>query len=95
MLNRSGCDAGRNRCCEKPAQAVHHDTYYLKLLAGDDASIARDLYPLCHGCHRVVEFDGERKRSWGEAIRQFRRMLFKFKNGMSKGQMIRQKMASR
>lgn len=78
-------------CCPKPATVVHHDTYYRKLLLGDEESVKRDLFPLCHGCHYLVEFDGTRKRSWGEAIKQFRRMLFKFRNGMSKSEMIRAK----
>ena len=82
-------------CCPKKANLLHHDTYYRKLLLGDEASIQRDLYPLCHSCHRLVEFEGDRKRSWGEAIRKFRRMIFQFKNGMTKGQMIYKKRAER
>lgn len=82
-------------CCNGPAKVVHHDTYYKKLLLGDDISIKRDLYPLCHACHRKIEFDGERKRSWGETIRVFRRMLFRFKHGKSKSQMIREAIANR
>ncbi len=82
-------------CCEEQAAIVHHDFYYKKLLLGDEISVARDLYPLCNGCHRRVEFDGKRKRSAGEAVREFRRMLFKAKNGMSKAQMIREKIASK
>ncbi len=82
-------------CCDSQADVVHHDTYYKKLLLGDETSVKRDLYPLCHACHYKVEFDGSRKRSWGEAIRAFRRLLFKFRNGMSKSQMIREKIASR
>jgi hypothetical protein len=86
----SGCS-----CCLNPADVVHHDKYYKRLLIGDDASVRRDLYPLCHPCHRRVEFDGDRKRSSGEAVREFRRMLYKFKHGKSKGQMIREKIAAR
>jgi hypothetical protein len=82
-------------CCPSPATLLHHDTYYKTLLLGDPVAVKRDLYPLCRGCHLIVEFDGERKRSWGEAIRVFRRRLYKHTNGMSKGQMIRGKIAAR
>jgi hypothetical protein len=82
-------------CCDGKAEVVHHDTYYKKLLMGDEQSIKKDLYPLCNSCHYRVEFDGARKRSCGEAVRAFRRMLFRYKHGMSKSEMIRQAKAKR
>lgn len=82
-------------CCDNKADVVHHDTYHEKLLRGDQLAVERDLYPLCHGCHLKVEFSGDRKRSWQEAVIKFRQMLFRFRNGVSKGQMIRQKIAAK
>lgn len=76
-------------CCERAADVVHHDCYHKKLLLGDKAACARDLYPLCKRCHYVVEFAGERKRSSAEAVRQLRRMLYRHLNGMSKTEHIR------
>lgn len=78
-------------CCSKAAELVHHDAYYRKLLLGDEKSVERDLYPLCHACHYTVEFEGNRKRSFGEAVRQFRRMLYKHHHGESKSEMIARK----
>ena len=78
-------------CCASPAIAVHHELYTRKVLAGDEKATMKFLHPLCTSCHRRVEFVGERKRSHGEAVRQLHRMIFKFKNGMTKGQMIRKK----
>lgn len=77
-------------CCNELAGVLHHGAYYKKLLLGDEASIKQDLYPLCYSCHYKIEFEDKRKRSWGEAIRVFRRMLYRFKHGMSKSQMIRE-----
>ncbi len=82
-------------CCDNTADVVHHRFYYKKLLLGDEESVNRDLFPLCNSCHYKVEFDGERKRSSGEAVKVFGRMLFKTRNGMSKSQMIRNEVNAR
>ncbi len=86
LLTQNTCS-----CCTNTAIVLHHANYYRKLLLGDEKSVKRDLYPLCTSCHRKVEFDGQRKRSWGESSRLFGRMLFKFRHGMSKHQMILKK----
>jgi hypothetical protein len=82
-------------CCDNPAAVVHHDKYYEGLLRGEEAAIARDLYPLCHGCHLQVEFIDGRKRSGQEAVIRLRQMLFRRRHGMSKGERIRQKIAKK
>lgn len=76
-------------CCSSTPQCVHHSAYHKKVLLGELKSIKKDLHALCHRCHRFIEFEGERKRSSGEANRVLKRLLFKKKHGMSKSQKLK------
>lgn len=40
--------------CSKAAAVCHHRDYRPETLRGEDMS---DILPLCHGCHRFIEFN--------------------------------------
>jgi len=57
-------DKKRCRICRGRAEEVHHNSYRLAVLQGRSLG---DLFSLCSECHRRVEFEGGRKRSFEEA----------------------------
>lgn len=52
--------------CEAPATQVHHMDYGFETLLGLKPF---ELVSLCRKCHRLIEFDGKRKRTLEEANR--------------------------
>lgn len=60
------------RLCKRQAEVVHHLRYTKDVMQGDNL---RQLVPLCHGCHRQVEFDCDSKRSVEEAFDHYHRLL--------------------
>lgn len=58
--------ARRPNCirCQDPASQVHHADYRLEVMRGyaDEC-----LHPVCRDCHKLAEFDGDRKRTLQEA----------------------------
>ncbi len=58
--------------CDDPAAAIHHTSYNGLVMQGLDLS---HLFPLCEACHRAVEFDGDRKRTFHEARVLFARLV--------------------
>lgn len=55
VLNR---DDGKCRLCMRKAGEVHHKSYELDVLEGKNHE---QLVSLCSRCHKLIEFDGERK----------------------------------
>lgn len=41
-------------CCTQSAACIHHKSYDLAVMRGDDLSM---LVPLCAACHKAIEFD--------------------------------------
>ncbi|AMV20453.1 HNH endonuclease [Planctomyces sp. SH-PL14] len=64
------------RLCAAEATQVHHRTYDLATMLGDDISA---LVALCGTCHELIEFDGDRKCSPRETELRFRK--FRGKEG--------------
>jgi hypothetical protein len=48
-------------CGKNPARSVHHITYSVMVLSGRDDS---QLTAICGGCHKAVEFDGDKKLTY-------------------------------
>lgn len=57
--------------CGKGAKQVHHLDYGLSTLQGRRL---RHLVSICGPCHVAVEYDGDRKRSFEEALAFFRQL---------------------
>lgn len=56
------------------ATQVHHQDYSLPVLLGENLG---PLIVVCAGCHRQIEFSGERKRSFLEARRRCAHLLMR------------------
>jgi hypothetical protein len=55
---------GKCALCGEDASEVHHTSYSEDVMRGKDQS---GVTCLCHTCHDLAEFDGERKTNQGEA----------------------------
>ena len=69
-------DLGRCICCDRPAVSVHHITYNLSVLRGEQDD---QLVSVCLGCHKTIEFWHGKKLSSGPIIlkKLIRRILIK------------------
>ncbi len=45
-------------CLRRNAKTLHHSSYERSVLLGENLT---PLVPICHGCHKAIEFDGDRK----------------------------------
>lgn len=52
-------------CKSARATQVHHLRYTVQVLRGGSGQL-RFLWGVCRGCHRGIEFEGERKRTAAE-----------------------------
>lgn len=57
-------DGHKCRKCGGPAEVVHHTAYSKTVLKGKQDW---RLVSLCHSCHKLAEFDGDRKTNLQEA----------------------------
>lgn len=53
------------KCDRSSAHHVHHSSYDVATLRGDDLS---KLHSVCDWCHREIEFDGDEKRTGSDAV---------------------------
>ena len=51
-------DKGKCKVCSRKCHSVHHVTYNVVVMRGDDDT---QLISVCRGCHKHVEFDGDKK----------------------------------
>lgn len=60
-----------NNCllCPAHAETVHHNRYNIADLSGRNL---RHVVPICHSCHRIVEFDGETKLTLKQARMKYK-----------------------
>ena len=61
-------DGQKCQICPRKGYQAHHNSYSLPTLRGDDLT---GIVTLCWQCHAHVEFDGERKRSFKEAVKHY------------------------
>ncbi len=62
----------RCKICKKAAEVIHHQSYELAVLKGEDLA---PLKPLCHICHDLVEIDGDgKKRTFHQATLEYWRL---------------------
>ena len=61
----------RCRLCSRDAEVLHHLGYGEDVLKG---IALHQLVPLCHGCHRRVEFKKDKKRTLAEALTAYQRI---------------------
>lgn len=59
-------------CIKRRATQVHHQSYAVAVLRGDNLS---ELVPLCHKCHRRVEFSHGNKRTHQAAVEHCGKLL--------------------
>lgn len=59
-------------CCGKRASQVHHSMYRKENLTGQSL---RGMKAVCRDCHRLIEFDGDRKTGFIEATLRCARMI--------------------
>jgi hypothetical protein len=57
--------------CPKKARVVHHQSYTRENLTGESR---KGLHPLCHGCHKSVEFKDGRKLPLADVRTRFTRL---------------------
>ncbi len=50
--------------CQNKAEQIHHFSYETEVLAGLFMDL---LFPVCDACHKLVEFDGDKKRTLAQA----------------------------
>lgn len=60
------------RCCRKKAEVVHHDSYAVPVLRGEDLL---PLFAVCHKCHDRIEFHDGRKVRFEIARQRLAAML--------------------
>lgn len=65
-------DERRCQICRGRGRQVHHTSYRFDVMAGKRL---KSLHCVCRDCHLRVEFDGKRKRTFGEALSAFHKLL--------------------
>lgn len=64
-------------CKKAKADSMHHISYSRVVLEGHDLS---KLSPLCDPCHKMVEYNGDRKRTLVQAQTHYRRLKQQMSN---------------
>ena len=76
--------AARPNCelCGAPAQCVHHQHYGRKTLTG---KTLQNLKPLCHSCHRYIEFEENGRKTSFRIVRfRYRVLADKFRHPLAR-----------